>query len=147
MPHVDGEREFARGTAELSEGNTLAALVHFEKAVQADCRPRYLSYLGYCLACQRGQVQKGIGLCRQSMEDEPGVSDHHFNLGRILLLAGNKAEALEVLRGGMAVAPHPGIGELLNTIGSRKPPVIGFLDRDNPINKHLGILFSRLGMR
>lgn len=147
MPHVDSEREFTRGMADLSEGNTLAALVHFEKAVQVDSRPRYLSYLGYCAALQRGQVQKGIGLCRQSIAEDPGLADHYLNLGRILLLAGNKAEALEVLREGMAVAPHPAIGELLETIGSRKPPVIGFLGRDNIINKHLGLLLCRLGMR
>jgi tetratricopeptide (TPR) repeat protein len=147
MLHIDSEREFVRGATELSEGNALAALVHFEKAVQADSRPRYLSYLGYCVALQRGQVQKGIGLCRQSIAEEPGVADHYLNLGRILLLAGNKAEALEVLRAGMAVSPHPGIGVLLEKIGSRKPPVIGFLGRDNIINKHLGLLLGRLGMR
>jgi len=147
MTVADGEREFARGVAELKEDNALAALVHFEKAVQADPKPLYLSYLGYCIARQRGQVQKGIGLCRQVMELEPEVSDHHLNLGRILLLAGNKTEALEVLREGMAVAPHPEIGKILETIGTRKPPIIGFLDRENPFNKVLGILLGRLGMR
>ena len=144
---MEGEREFARGTAELSEGNALAALAHFEKAVQVDPQPRYLSYLGYCIALQRGQVQKGIGLCRQSMEEEPGIADHYLNLGRILILAGNKVEALDVLRKGIAVAPHPEIASLLETIGTRKPPVIGFLGRDNVLNKHLGILLARLGMR
>ena len=144
---MEGEREFARGTAELSEGNALAALAHFEKAVQVDPQPRYLSYLGYCIALQRGQVQKGIGLCRQSIEEEPGIADHYLNLGRILILAGNKVEALDVLRKGITVAPHPEIASLLETIGTRKPPVIGFLGRDNVLNKHLGILLARLGMR
>lgn len=147
MLYVDGEQEFSRGTAALSDGNTLAALVHFEKAVQAASQPRYLSYLGYCAALQRGQVQKGIGLCRQSMAEEPGIADHYLNLGRILLVAGNKVEALEVLREGMTVAPHPEISALLESIGNRKPPVIGFLGRDNLINKYLGLLLARLGLR
>ncbi len=29
----------------------------------------------------------------------------------------------------------------------RKPPVLSFLDRDNPINKYLGLLLSRVGLR
>ena len=147
VSHMDGEREFARGTAELSKGNALAALAQFEKAVQVDPQPRYLSYLGYCIALQRGQVQKGIGLCRQSIEEDPGIADHFLNLGRILLLAGNKVEALDVLRKGTAVAHHPEIKVLLETIGTRKPPVIGFLDRNNFLNKHLGIFLGRLGVR
>ena len=147
MSHIDGEREFARGTAEFSKGNALAALAHFEKAVQLDPQPRYLSYLGYCIALQRGQVQKGIGLCRQSIEEEPDVADHFLNLGRILLLSGNKVEALDVLRKGTVIAPNPEIAALLESIGTRRPPVIGFLGRDNVLNKHLGILLARLGLR
>ena len=96
------------------------------------------------LPCEQNQT---IGLCRQSIEEDPGIADHFLNLGRILLLAGNKVEALDVLRKGTAVAHHPEIKVLLETIGTRKPPVIGFLGRDNVINKHLGILFTRLGMR
>lgn len=35
----------------------------------------------------------------------------------------------------------------LDKLGLRKPPVIPFLSRGNPINKYLGIILSRMGLR
>jgi tetratricopeptide (TPR) repeat protein len=147
MPDYEAEREFARGVAELERGTTLAAMVHFERAVDQLPLPLYRSYLAYCLAKERGQVQKGLEICRQAVADEPAIVDIHLNLGRIYLLTGNKPEALRALREGMAIESHPAIIEIFTQLGIRKQPPIKFLSRDNPINKYLGKLFSRLGLR
>ena len=141
------EKEFAKGLKALQEGNSLAALVCFEKASSLEARPIYSSYLGFCVAKERGQIQKGMLFCREAMEKEPENSVHYLNLGRIHLVAGDKQEALGVFRKGLAHGPNPEIIELLDTIGTRKPPIIGFLGRDNPINKYLGKLLSKFGFR
>ena len=147
MKESEAKKEFSKGLKALHEGNSLAALVCFEKASRLDDRPDYSSYFAFCVAKERGQVQKGILLCREAMEREPENTIHYLNLGRIHLVAGDKQEALRVFRNGLAHGPDPEIIELLDTIGTRKPPIIGFLGRDNPINKYLGKLLSKFGFR
>jgi tetratricopeptide (TPR) repeat protein len=144
---TEAEKEFSRGLKALQEDNSLAALVCFEKANTLGERPVYFSYLGFCVAKERGQIQKGMLLCSAAMEREPENSVHYLNLGRIYLVAGNKQEAIRVLRKGLAYGPNQEIIGLLDSIGTRKHPIIRSLSRDNLINKYLGKLLSRLGFR
>ncbi|WP_333653785.1 hypothetical protein [Dissulfurispira sp.] len=51
---ADAEEFFAKGLNELAVGHGLSALVHFEKAVQIEEVPVYVSYLALCIA-------KGVG--------------------------------------------------------------------------------------
>lgn len=147
MAVVDPEMEFSKGMEALNSGDSLAALVHFEKAVQAGGGPLATSYYAYCIARERGQVQKGIALCHEAMAQEPDNARHYLNLGRIYLTARNKTEALRVFREGMGVGHDQEIAALLEEIGSRKPPVIASLHRDHLINKYLGMILSKLGLR
>jgi tetratricopeptide (TPR) repeat protein len=147
MSEMKAEREFSKGLKLLQEGNTLAALVCFEKASSLAARPVYSSYLGFCVAKERGQVQKGMLFCREAMEKEPENAVHYLNLGRIYLVAGSKQEAIRVFRKGLAFGPNEEISGLLDAIGTRSPLVIGSLRRDNLVNKYLGKLLSRLGFR
>lgn len=147
MAVVDPEMEFSKGMEALNSGDSLAALIHFEKAMQAGGGPLTSSYYGYCIARERGQVQKGIALCHEAMAQEPDNPRHYLNLGRIYLTARNKAEALRVWREGMGMEHDPEIAALLEEIGTRKPSVISSLHRDNPINKYLGMILSKLGLR
>ncbi len=125
----------------------MAALTFFERAFVLGTKPEYFSYLGFCIAKERGQVQKGTHLCREALAQEPDNSDHYLNLGRIHLAAGNKPEAIRVLREGLSHGANPEIAALLDAIGTRKPPVISFLGRNHPLNKYLGIILSRLRLR
>lgn len=147
MSGIDAEREFERGIAKFREGNLLGAMVHFEKAVDAGGTPQCLSYLGYCIARERGQAWKGLALCREALDEEPENPLHYLNMARIHLLGRNLAEALEALRHGATFGPNQEISELLESIGTRKPPALSFLHRDNPINKYLGKLLGKFGMR
>ena len=147
MGDAEAEKEFSRGLKALQEGNSLAALTFFEKAAGEGPTPLCISYLGFCIAKERGQVQKGIQLCREALEKEPENPLHYLNLGRIFLTAGNKQEAIRTFREGLARGPNQEIIDLLNAIGTRRPPVIPALGRDHPINKYLGKLLSKLGLR
>jgi tetratricopeptide (TPR) repeat protein len=141
------DKEFKRALKELGEGNVLAALACLEKGLKIWDDPRWYSFLGFCIAKERGHVKKGVELCKRAMACEPDNPGHYLYLGKVYLIDNNKNKALHTLRQGMALGNSPEIEQLLATIGIRRPPVIPFLSRNNPINKYLGIILSRLGLR
>ena len=141
------EREFDRAREALGEEDCVSALAHLEKALKLDDNPGWYSFLGYCVAKERGQIKKGIELCQAALSRESDNPDHYHNLGRIHLIAGQKDEAIRVFRQGVAEGGGTELVNLLEEVGSRKPPVISFLHRDNPLNTYLGLFLSRLGLR
>lgn len=147
MPVTDPDQLFAKGLAALNCDDTLSALVHLEKACQMESRPQFISYLAFCLAKERGQYKKAISLCREALESEPGNQAHYFNLGRIHVLMGNKPDAILAFREGLAFGKNSDISGQLEELGARRKPVFPFLGRSNPINKFVGIILSRLGLR
>lgn len=144
---AEAEKEFSRGLKVLAEGNSPAALTCFEKACGLGTSPSYSSYFGFCVARERGQVQRGILLCKAALQKEPENPVHYLNLGRIHLAGGDKPEAIKVFREGLGHGPNREIIGLLDAIGTRKLPVIPLLGRVNPINKFLGKLLSKVGYR
>jgi tetratricopeptide (TPR) repeat protein len=121
--------------------------VHFEKAVQIKETPVYISYFAFCIAKERGQVRKAISLCEEAIKREPDNPVHYFNLGKVYLHAGDKEAAINAFRAGLKYETNQQIIDELNKLQTRRPPVIPFLERNNPINKYLGIILSRLGLR
>ncbi|KAF0215238.1 MAG: hypothetical protein FD174_4177 [Geobacteraceae bacterium] len=147
MANPEAEQLFAKGLRSIAEGSTLAALVNFERALQLEISPVYCSHLAFCIAKERGQVKKGITLCLEAIEKEPENSLHYLNLGKIQLIAGCKADAIETFRQGLSHEPNQQILDELFKLEPRNPPVISFLHRDNPLNKYLGKILKRLGLR
>ena len=147
MTNPEAAQLLSKGICALTEGNALEALVNFERAVQLESNPLGNSYLAYCIAKERGQVRKGILLCQEAIAQDPNNSIHYLNLGRIQLRAGWKDDALETFRKGLGREPNQQILEDLQKLEPRKPPVIPFLDRNNLLNKYLGIIMTRLGLR
>ncbi|MHC1696993.1 MAG: hypothetical protein AB9919_02785 [Geobacteraceae bacterium] len=143
----EGVLEFERARRAIAKDNTVAGLASIEKALSCNDDKRWYSYLGYCIAKERGQVARGTDLCMISLEHEPGNPEHCVNLGKILLLSGKKAEALRMLREGMARGGNAELMALLNEFSRRKSPIIPFLPRAHPVNKFLGLLLHRLGLR
>ena len=143
----DGEKLFSRALEALSQGETTSALALLERALKQGDNPSWHSYLGYCIAKERGQVKKGSDLCQACLKQEPENPDHYLNLARVHIIAGQKSEALATLRKGMSAGGSSEILALLGQLGTRKPSVLAFLSRDNPLNKWLGMFFNRLGLR
>lgn len=141
------EKEFALGQAALEADDTLTALAHLERALRLSDNPSWYSFLGYCIARERGQHRKGVELCMKSLAVEPDHAAHFLNLGKVHLLTGDKMEGLRVLREGMAKGGSPGLVRQLESLGMRKSPVFTMFHRDNPLNKYLGLLLRRLGLR
>jgi tetratricopeptide (TPR) repeat protein len=147
MADIDARKEFDSGLALFKAGNILRALGHFEKAMAERPTSLCASYYAYCVAKERGHVKKGIALCREALEKEPGTPVHYLILARIHLLGRNKDDAITVLREGVQHAPDPEINDLLDHIGVRKQPVVSSMPRDSFVNKYLGLLLSKLGLR
>ncbi|WP_224982507.1 tetratricopeptide repeat protein [Geomonas agri] len=147
VPQEDAEKLFNRALTAFSAGEYQAALAHFERALKVQDNPLLHSYLGLCIAKERGQVKKGRDLCQASLDLEPENPAHYLNLARVHQVAGDKPKALEVLRKGMSVGASDEIKALLATLGTRKPPPLSFLSRDHFLNKWLGIALSRMGLR
>lgn len=123
------------------------AMVHFEDALKLQDSPTARSYLAFCIAKERHQIGRAASLCLSALQDEPGNSVHLLNLGRIYLLAGEKTRAIQTFRKGLRLERNRQIIEELKKLGLRQPPVMKSLHRGNPLNKCLGILFQKLGMR
>lgn len=147
MSAAEIEELVAKGLAALDNGHTHLALVCFERAIEVERSPLVCSSLGFCLAAARGDLDRGMELCREAIGKEPGSTGHYRNLGRVLLLAGRKDEALLAFRQGLRLGRDEGIVRELEALGTRNPPVIGALHRDHLLNKWLGILLSWLGFR
>jgi tetratricopeptide (TPR) repeat protein len=135
------------GIAFLNDNNRLAALASFEKALARGESPVLLSYLAYCIAIERGQIQKAVELCNEALVREPENPAHYLNLGRVYMHTGDKNEALATLRKGMSFGDYPDIRAILEKYGTRGKPVLPFLSRDNFLNKYTGMILHLLKLR
>ncbi|MGD1074662.1 MAG: tetratricopeptide repeat protein [Thermodesulfovibrionales bacterium] len=147
MTENNAEKLFHKGLDALTEGSTLVALAAFEKAAQIEDNPLYTTYLAFCIARERGQFQTAVTMCETAIAREPHQSAHYFNLGKIYLLARKKEDAIRIFREGLRREENRQISDELNKLGTRKRPIIPFLKRNNPVNKCLGIVLGRLGIR
>lgn len=141
------QNEFEQAQQELDRNNILAALACLERALSIWDDPLWHSRLGFCIAKERGQLTRAFELCRTAIALDPDNPLHYLYLGKVYLVAGNTFEALQTMRQGMLHGGSPELERELDAIGTRKPPVIAFLSRDNLLNKYLGIIYSRFGWR
>lgn len=140
------EESYQKGLAALAQGRRLEALALFEAAMALDKaygakapQPRYVSFYGLCLALEARRMSEAAALCREALGAEFYNADLHWNLGRVLLAAGRRREAHDVLVQGLGwERGHSGIVRELRSMGRRRRPVIPFLARRNPINVLLG---------
>jgi len=132
---------------EADNGNTLIALVHFEKVLKERKSPLLTTYFAYCLAKERKEYGQALALCKKAIERTLPAPVLYLNLGRIFLAAGHKRQALNAFRRGLKFGSHPLIIAEIKQLGMRKNPVIPILSRDNICNKYLGLLLDRLALR
>lgn len=140
-------QEHQRALLELETGNVLSALARVEAALKLLDNPEWHPLLGLCIAKERGHVTRGLELCQTAIARQPEHAEHYYYLARVLLVAQRKPEAIQALRQGLSHGDCLPIKRLLNELGVRKPPVLPWLHRDSPLNKWLGIVLNRIGLR
>lgn len=154
-----------KAIAAIDWGDTLGGLIALEAEPSLREIPVVNSYLGYCMARERGQFRQAIALCESALRTEPHNPAHYLNLGRIYLLTRQKAKAVATFRKGLstdavteraAAAESPADGRAkqqalilseLRRLGIRKRPPFPSLPREHPLNRVVGRLLARLNLR
>jgi tetratricopeptide (TPR) repeat protein len=147
MSKVDAEELFTMGMESLKNGDTGAALDSLEKAVIQERNPLYCSNLAICLAKEKRDFKRALSLCNEAIKKDPKNSLHFLNLGRVHLMANQKKDAIRIFNMGLRYGENRDIIAELKRFDRRRPPPIPFLNRNNPVNKFLGKLTYRLGLR
>jgi predicted Zn-dependent protease len=138
---MDAEELFAKAMDALKSGNSGEAVDLLEQAVGLERRPIFCSNLAICLAKEKKDFKRAISLCKEAIKSDPKNSIHFLHLGRVHIQANQKKEAIRIFCMGLRHSENRDIIAELNRIGRRRPPVIPFLDRSNPLNKMLGKMF------
>lgn len=145
----EAEKCFQQGVQWLAEGRAKEALGYFARAIEIDraegnageVQARYLSYYGLCLGVARGAKAEALQHCREAVRREEYRAELWWNLGRVALICGERAEAHRALRRSLSIEPAlVGARFDLRRMGLRRPPVLSFLDRGNVLNVLLGRL-------
>lgn len=149
----------------IDRGDTLHGLIALECSPELRTVPAAESYLGYCMAKERGQVREAVRLCQAALSAEPNNPAHYLNLGRVLLLAQEKGKAIATFWKGISKTPgaertglierpqrghareHGLILDELRRLGIRKKAPFASLDRSHPLNRVAGRLLRTLGLR
>ncbi len=147
MSKMEAADYFAKGMESLKNGDTGAALDYLEQAVNLEKNALYSSYLAICLAKEKRDFKRALTLCKEALRNDSKNPVQFLNLGRIHLMAGQKKDAIRIFNMGLRYGENRDIINELKKFGNRRAPVIPFLDRDNPLNKYLGKLLSRVGLR
>ena len=99
-----------------------------------------LSWFGVCLALVQRKFKPAIDLCKRALELQFYSAEHHANLARVYLAAGNRKKAIEAVDSGLRIHPEDDyLRAVRKSLGIRARPAVPFLDRSNPINVSLGM--------
>jgi hypothetical protein len=124
-----------------SRGMTILADLVKDRGVSDQIPGVAYSFLGYGIARYQKQVKEGLRLCQHAVKTSFYSPECHLNLARVQILAKNRKGAVRAIAQGLALDPrNAGLRALHAEIGVRKRPVVGFLSRDNPVNRTLGKL-------
>lgn len=97
------------------------------------------SFYGLCLAKERRRYAEAVEYCNISLKYHMLDPEHRYNLAVVFLERNERAKAVETLNSGLRLRPDDTkINDVFDQIGRRKPPVIPFLPRSNPLNIWLG---------
>jgi tetratricopeptide (TPR) repeat protein len=142
---ASAHEHFRQGREELREHALDRALGHFRAAHRLDpASARYRSFYGLVLGLCERRWEQALELCRSAAREEFFDPIHYLNLARLHLAFGFKAEGLRLLKRGLMIAPdHEEILDALRSLGVRKRPPLGFLRRENALNRWLGKLIDR----
>lgn len=119
----------------------------FEESLSLRESDEVSSYLAFCMAKCGSDRMKALRIAEDALRRDPDNLSLYLNLGRVQMLAGAKEQGLDTLRKGLHLGGGKEFTDELNGWGTRKAPPIKSLPRSHPINKYLGKVLHRLGLR
>lgn len=100
-----------------------------------------VSYYGLCLAFHKQRYREAAQFCQAAIDTEPFKADYYANLAHVCAAGRIRRKAVVAIQRGLAIEPeNKRLLQLQADLGTRRPPVIPFLDRSNPVNVFLGRL-------
>lgn len=148
---MDGpyDEDLLKGKELLEAADGVKALPFLESAyAKAPDDPKAMSYLGLAGAIERGQMSRGVDLCRAALQASPDDVQMYVNLAKVYLQAKHKRHAIQVIEAGLSVDPDASaLWGLRRQLGIRRQPVLSFLPRRHVLNRWLGRTAAWLGLR
>ena len=101
---------------------------------------RCLSYFGLSLALTHGVgMPEAVRACESALKNDKYDGQLYLNLGRVYLLSGRRAKAIQTFERGLEEEPDfRELREALREADRRAPPVLAILPRSHPLNVYLG---------
>lgn len=122
------------------------ALRIFDTNICTTLGPGAMSYYALCLAMEEGRHDKGISICVMAAGSEARNPEIYLNLGKICLASGRKTTAIKAFRKGLwADRTNAELLYEMRKMGTRRRPVISWLNRRHALNRFLGRLANRIG--
>ena len=122
------------------------ALAHFRIAAEQEKNnPYYISFVGVSLARAERNWKSALELCELALSMKRNEGQLFLNLAEVYTSAGRREEALMTLDRALAsLGSNARIQQARLKLGRRRSPTLPFLDRQNILNRNLGILRHRL---
>jgi hypothetical protein len=145
----EAEVAYEEGKAAFLARDVHAAHLAFERAHRRTPRdPRYMSWYGLTLVLVERNWNLGVSLCDQALRVSGPDPELLLNQARTHLALNQRERTIRAIDRGLELWPgHPALSAAREAVGSRRPPVIPFLSRRNPINVLLGELRHRWSRR
>jgi Flp pilus assembly protein TadD len=142
MLDTEAFREFKQGLTLLRGDDPTQALPHMRRAVELDKNNAYyMSYLGVILARAEEKWAEAEQLCDSAVRIKRSQAQLYLNLAEVYAQAGRREDAVETLETGLKYARRDvRLNMALHRLKERRPPVLAFLSRQNPVNRQLGML-------
>ena len=136
---------FEAGLAAFEARDVEGAHVAFERAHRrAPSDPRFMSWYGVTLVLVEKNSNLGLVLCEQALRATGADAELLLNQARVHVALRQRERAVRaILRGLEAFPDDPRLLAARDAIRMRRPPVVPFLSRDNPVNRVLGRLRHR----
>ena len=130
------------GDEAWQRGDRAAAHEAWRAAQQIDGNdPQVLSRLGLSLVLVARDEYKGVAFCEEAVRRGAADADSLWRLATVYEATFQKERAVRAVRQGLNVdREHAGLVAMIERLGVRRPPVLSFLPRSNPLNKYLGML-------
>lgn len=146
MADSEALTEFKLGVRLLRDRQPGNALLHFHRAAELEKQnPYYISFAGVALSRAEKKWSAALKLCETALGMKRKEAQLYLNLAEVYVSAGRREDALMTLDRALACLGRDArIVRARQKLGSRRSPVLPFLQRDNFINRHLGVLRHRL---
>jgi tetratricopeptide (TPR) repeat protein len=103
--------------------------------------------MGYSLAKDAGQFQKGLELCHKAITLSPHNCEHYLHLGRIYVLAKKREQAIKAFHLGLKIRKDARLLDEIRQLGTRKSPPFPSLPREHVVNKLTGKFLYAMKLR